>query len=56
MPPELSYSDEYLHILGSVIKGYLREKYHVRAWKCVPVAMSGGVDISEALDIICYDR
>ena len=56
MPPELSYLDEYLHILGSVIKGYLREKCHVRAWKCVPVAMSGGVDISEALGVICYGR
>ena len=27
-----------------------------RAWKCIPTAISGGVDISESLGVICYDR
>ena len=26
------------------------------AWKCGPMAISSGVDISEVLDVICYGR
>ena len=26
------------------------------AWKCVPTAISDGVDISEALGVICYNK
>ena len=26
------------------------------AWKCIPVAISCGVNISEYLGVICYDR
>ena len=25
-------------------------------WKCVPTAISGGVDISEIPNVSCYDR
>ena len=27
-----------------------------RAWKCVPTAISGGVDNLRSLGVICYDR
>ena len=27
-----------------------------RAWKCVPTAISGGVNISRFLGVICCDR